>query len=596
MRQPRNYSAASLLLALLLAPLICSGQTLFHAELSQTRLRLGERILLTVILEGENIDTGNPVQLPNLAPYFRVEGQSGPSVSTQMSIINGKMSKHSSLQYQYELVATQAGKFTLPRIAYRSGSQTFFTAPIPVEILEPQNANQAAPPSSKNWAPETDPCLRLELDRREVYAGEQLVAAWYLYFQRRLLNLQLAANPSLPDFKGTELEKAGQLSPEEKFFRGLPWNVAFIQSLALYPLRAGQATIGPLELRYMNQFNQRDFFGMPLGQEQRVVSEPVTIEVKPLPEPAPDDFTGAVGQFELQSRLAKAQVRVNESDQLEVQITGDGNPDYILEPKFLMPAEFEIYPPEVKLDTEARAGRLFAVKKFEYLLVARKDGQFQVPAIGFRYFEPQTKTYKLAQSPGLAIRVAPGPAGGGVSPGSAGQPIISAVSEDIRFIKPDRQGLADQSSGLLGKGWFWLLHLSGILLVALAIYYRAVRQRLDSDQVLARRMRAFSQSQKRLKKARKLAQEGNSGELLSELKRALLEYFGDRFGQSPWGLVEEEMQEVMDRKGIAKELSQEFLALLSALGRAQFAGKMEGSDPGPMIARSAKIIEALEKK
>lgn len=594
MTRLKNSFMLTILLVLVL-PLPAIGQAFFRAELSQTRMRLGERILLTVILEGENIDTGNPLQLPNLAPFFRVEGSSGPNISTQMTIINGRMSRRSSLQYQYELVATQAGKFTLPRIAYRSGSQTFFTSPIPVEILEPQNANQATTTSSKNWAPETDPFLKLELDRREVYAGEQLVAAWYLYYQRRLFDLQIKANPPLPDFKATELEKAGQLTPEENYFRGLPWNVAFIQSLALYPLRAGKATIGSLEMRYLSQMSQRDFFGMPMGQEQRVLSEPLTIEVKPLPEPAPQDFSGAVGRFELSARLEKRQLRVNESDQLQVKIIGDGNADYILEPKFLLPAEFEIYPPEVKLDTEVREGRLFSIKKFEYLLVARKEGQFQVPTIGFRYFDPQTGTYKLAQSEALSITVVPGPQGV-VSPGSGVQTYSPVVTQDIRFIKPDRQSLANQSDGLSSKRWFWLLHLGGIALVAGALYYRTVRQRLDSDQLLARKMRAFSQFQKKLKKARKLARERKSRELAAELKRALLEYFGDRFGQSPWGLVEEEMLQLMDDQGVARELSREFLALISELGRAQFAGQEGGGDFGAIIDRSEKIIEALEKK
>jgi hypothetical protein len=170
------------------------------------------------------------------------------------------------------------------------------------------------------------------------------------------------------------------------------------------------------------------------------------------------------------------------------------------------------------------------------------------------------------------------------------------VTQDIRFIKPDRQSLANQSDGLSSKRWFWLLHLGGIALVAGALYYRTVRQRLDSDQLLARKMRAFSQFQKKLKKARKLARERKSRELAAELKRALLEYFGDRFGQSPWGLVEEEMLQLMDDQGVARELSREFLALISELGRAQFAGQEGGGDFGAIIDRSEKIIEALEKK
>ena len=415
-------------------------------------------------------------------------------------------------------------------------------------------------------------------------------------FRRPLMGLKLTNFPPLPDFKGMELEKASQLSPVEKSFHGVPWNEAFIQSMSLFPLHTGKAMIGSLTMLYQPQLGQRDLFGMPIGQDQSVSSEPVELVVKPLPEPAPDDFSGAVGKFRIKSQFAKTQIRVNESSQLTVEVEGDGNPDYILEPKFIMPLEFEIYPPEVKVDTQARAGRLFTTKSFNYLVVAKKEGQSEVPSISFKYFDPETKEYRSAESAAIAVLVVPGAAGAPAAGGSVAQPSAPSVSEDIRFIKPDRQSLADESIGVFGKGWFWLGHLAGILLVGAALYYRAFRERLDSDQVFARRIQAFSLSKKRLKKARKLAETGKSDEFISELKRALLEYFGDRFGVSPWGLLEDDMREIMLKQGIPRELAQEFLGVFSRLSRAQFSGKMEESDPGKIVEQSEKIISVLEKE
>jgi len=581
-------------LTALCMPALLSAEVVFRAELGQTRLRVGERTMLSVSIEGD-INPNGGLELPNLSPYFRVEGQFGPSVSTEMSLINGRMTRRVSVQYQYQLLAAKTGSFAIPRIAYRSGGQTYFTAPVQVEILEPQSADQAVPGSSKNWAPPQDPYLKIELDKKEVYVGEQLRVGWYLYYQMDLYNLKLAANPALAEFKVMELEKVSRLSPVEKYFQAMPWNVAFLQSLALYPLAAGKATVGSVEISYQSQSSPRDFFGMPIGQAGSAVSEPVAITVKPLPEPAPPDFTGAVGHFELAALLAKNQVRRNENNQLKVEIVGDGNPDYILEPKLNMPQDFEIYPPETKLETAARAGKLFAVKKFEYVLVARKEGEFELPAISFRYFDPEAGAYKLAQSRAMRVRVEPGPSGQSFE-GNISGPAALAVQEDIRYIKPDRQSLDNEGRGAAGKGWFWLAHLAGFLLLGLAFYYRAYRERLDSDQIFAARLKAFGRSKKRLKKAKKLAQEGSAQEFASELKRGLLEYFGDRFGKSPWGLVEDEMREIMGKQGIAAETAKEFLNLLSALSRAQFAGAMENRDAKEMLARGEKIIEAMEKQ
>ena len=581
----------ALVFAALVLPLVARGQVQFRSELSQTRVRVGEQVVLSVVLEGD-IDTNAELDLPDLSPYFRVENQAGPNVSSSMSIINGKVNKKVSLQYQYYILAVKAGNFTIPRMTYHQGAQSYYTSPISVEIYDAQNAADAGPASSKNWAPDSDPYLKLELDKTEAYVGEQIKAGWYLYFQRNLFNLKLGNQPQFAPFKALELEKVNRLAPVEKSFRNMPWNVAFLQSLALYPINSGKATIGSLELRFQSQGGQHDFFGMPIGQLESVVSDPIFITVKPLPEPAPADFTGAVGKFEVKTSVTKTEARVNEGLHLMVEIFGDGNPEYVLEPKILMPPEFEIYPPEVKNETEAREGRLFARKKFDYLLVAKKDGEFTLPPVSLRYFDPQAKEYKDAASQPIAMKIFPG-AGNPISPGAA--PAPAAVSEDIHYIKPDQKSLPDQSTGVVGKGWFWLIHLSGLLLVGLAVFYRAFQERLTSDQVFARRLRAPGQAKKRLKKAAALARDGKAREFSAELKRALLEYFGDRFCVSPWGLLEDDMAEVMRKEGIPEELSTEFLGLFSALSRAQFAGKIEDNDCEKIIAQSEKIIAAMEK-
>ena len=594
MANSRKFNGLSfaLVAAALFMPVIAQGQVLFRSELSQTRVRVGERAVLSVVLEGD-VNTNTTVDLPDLSPHFRVEDQAGPNVSSSMSIINGKVNRKVSLQYQYYLMAVKAGRFTIPRMTYHQGAQSYYTSPIQVEIYDAQSAADAGPASAKSWAPDSDPYLKLELDKTEAYVGEQIKAGWYLCFQRNLFNLKLGNQPQFAPFKALELEKVNRLAPVEKTLKNMPWNVAFLQSLALYPINSGKATIGSLELRFQSQGGQHDFFGMPIGQMESVASDPVSVTVKPLPEPAPADFTGAVGKFEVKTSVARTEARVNEGIHLIVEITGDGNPDYVLEPKMLMPPEFEIYPPEVKNETEAREGRLFARKKFDYLLVAKKDGDFTLPEVSLRYFDPQAEEYKHAVSRPIAMRIFPG-AGNPSDPGAA--PAPAELGEDIHYIKPDQKSLPDQSTGVFGKGWFWLIHISGLLLVGLALFYRAFQERLTSDQVFARRLRAFGQSKKRLKKAAALARDGKAQEFSAELKRALLEYFGDRFCVSPWGLVEEEIQEVMRKESVPAELSGEFMELISVLSRAQFAGKTESGDLGNLLERAAKLIEAIEKE
>ena len=61
-------------------------------------------------------------------------------------------------------------------------------------------------------------------------------------------------------------------------------------------------------------------------------TKPISVDVRPLPEDAPVDFSGAVGQFELTASLSEVEGKVNEPVTLIVDITGTGNIETLAEP------------------------------------------------------------------------------------------------------------------------------------------------------------------------------------------------------------------------------------------------------------------------
>ena len=562
----------------------------FQAELSQTRLRVGEKALFTIRLEGEELKRSVDLKLPELAPYFQIVGKMGPSIRTEMSIINGKMSRSTSWEVKYILQAQSPGKFTIPALSYQIDSRIYHTEPIEVEILEAREEK-----ARQEWDKlkiVQDPFLSLELDKTEAYLGEQVVASWYLYYRRQIFNLGVGTSPALKNFKAMELESATQLSPATRYIQGKPWNMAFIRSLALFPLHPGELEIGSFELRYQQAGKRQDFFGMPIIEEKSVRSPGKKILVKPLPQPAPEDFSGAVGKFQLKINPTGIEVRQRSSFQLVVEIYGDGNPDYVLEPKLEFPESFEVYPPEVKLETEVRAGRLFSYKKFQYVLVPERSGNFQIPPISFCYFDPELGKYQRARVGPVSVQVM----ASGILPevgSSAGLSPSLSAEKSIRFIKPGRDFLKNEKSGVVEKSWFWLLHLLGLLLVGASYIYRSYQIRLESDRAFARRVQAYPRAKKQLKKLakEKISQE----ELCSQLKKILLEYFGNHFASSPYGLLEEEMEEIMKSNQVPEELRKKFFSLLRILTESQFAGSRKELEKKELVAQVEDLIICLEK-
>ena len=108
-----------------------------------------------------------------------------------------------------------------------------------------------------------------------------------------------------PQMSGFWSEDLPQSPPAQTTIEGLPYNVTELRTI-LFPTSAGAAHIGSAQLAVTienlgsDPFSQ-DFFAQFFGRaEQKTLqTEPLTVHVKPLPDPKPADFDGAVGHFAL---------------------------------------------------------------------------------------------------------------------------------------------------------------------------------------------------------------------------------------------------------------------------------------------------------
>ena len=72
------------------------------------------------------------------------------------------------------------------------------------------------------------------------------------------------------------------------------------------------------------------------------------------------------------------------------------------------PPDFEVYDPKV-IDKTFSANTHTAGKKvFEYLLIPRFEGNFEIPAITYTFFNPLTKKYQSIRTAKIPIQVLKG--------------------------------------------------------------------------------------------------------------------------------------------------------------------------------------------
>ena len=131
-------------------------------QLSKKQVEVGEYFTLDIELSGVK---GTPeFKLPNLNPLKLMNPN--PSVSSQTTIVNGRMS--SSRIYSYTLTATKSGKFQIPAFKISIEGRTVSSRPIALQVFKSGEADKAAgkPAFIKTFYSITNPYLNQEVTVR----------------------------------------------------------------------------------------------------------------------------------------------------------------------------------------------------------------------------------------------------------------------------------------------------------------------------------------------------------------------------------------------------------------------------------------------
>ena len=303
--------------------------------------------------------------------------------------------------------------------------------------------------------------IQVEVDKTEVYEGEQVTASWYIYTRGQMESLDRLKFPDLKGFWKEIIEEVPSIQFSEEIINGVVYKKALLASHALFPIKAGTAVIDEYKIKSRVRVPTQSFGGFGFGQayEYTKSSQRVKINVKPLPnENRPKDFSGAVGQFDVHASAEGQNFLVNQPFSLKVRFEGNGNAKLIELPAIEWPKTVEVY--DIKSDAKFfKNGRSF--KEFEVLLIPRQEGELKIPSISVGTFDPQTKKYVNRQTQEITLRIEPNPnapsgavgsvnavpAGGGTkTPGAPAKPnmLSGTVLPDLilSWERPDRFNIA----------------------------------------------------------------------------------------------------------------------------------------------------------
>ena len=221
---------------------------------------------------------------------------------------------------------------------------------------------------------------------------------------------------------------------------GETFNVYVIEG-AISPTQAGKLTFGPgaikaqLAVPTKNRGNEffDSFFNRGEVREQPVTIAEVPIDILPLPDNGkPADFTGAVGQWNLEVTAKPTEVNVGDPITLTVKITGAGNIDTVATPQLKGLDNFKTYDPTSK--TTKNELSTTGERIFQQVLVPKSTDATELPEIHLSYFDPVAKSYKTAgQSPIKLVVKAGGAGASAVLSGATRARPAEKLGEDIVY-------------------------------------------------------------------------------------------------------------------------------------------------------------------
>jgi hypothetical protein len=568
-------------------PAFAQDDITFTASVNRTTITTDDTLTLQLTLTG-TFSGANQPQLPPLEGLAIV----GTSQSSQFSIINGKTS--SQIVFTYRLQPTQIGSLTIPAISIQMGGQAYQTDPIAIEVTQgaaPQAQQPAAEALTDAVAPGElagqDLYVEADVDNPTPVVGQQMIYYFRLYQAVNLFNQPQLDWPKFTGFLGYDL------SPNNQYYQqaaGRQYLVTEVRR-ALFPTAQGETTIGPATLTIPG-----DFFNRGIQMQTSAVA----VDVRPLPDEAPDSFSGAVGQFEIEAWVEPTESRVNEPVTLYVRVTGAGNVSALPDPT--EGAEdvlsgWRVYDPQVTTDVGQEGDIIRGEKLFERPLVPKTDGDLTIPSFGLTFFDPAEGAYRHVDTEPLVISVAQGsqesvPAV--ISAGNGKQDVV-VLASDIRHIKPAPPTLATGRTSLPSQPLYWVGWGAPLLAVVSTWLWDRRRRHLAHNLAYARAQRARKQAHKRLSKARKLV-ETDQEAAYAAVTQALTAYLGDKFNLSAAGLTHDTVRQTLAVSSVPAEMTDRLLECLDWADSGRFAPVAVGHDVNDLVKETEKIITQLEER
>ncbi|EGG93797.1 BatD [gamma proteobacterium IMCC1989] len=364
--------------ALLLA--VSAHAATLTTSVDRTAITINDTLLLTITLDKQGADE---IDFSTLELQFDILQR---QQSSQTSIVNGRIS--SRTQWTLVIAPKETGNLLIPSLSANGA----FSDAIKITVGD-NSANKSDPlrnPPTTNGNDQAnntdDVFLRAVVNKDNVYVQEQII-----------LRLQLHYRISLTDYEASNFiinDSAQELIDKKNFkttINGVAYNV-LEHVYALHPQTSGTLTI-PQQLWQVEKPSNR--FGQIRSPFLRVTSQPLAINVKPIPSESTADYWLPASKINFTQKWEQSTISANVGEPLSYQltITADGLGHSQL-PNISLDAsankDFTIYSDKADTKNQPSPQGIIGTRVINYAVIPKNTGTFTLPPISLRWWNINT--------------------------------------------------------------------------------------------------------------------------------------------------------------------------------------------------------------
>lgn len=556
--------------------------------------RVGETIRLEVRVRARGGRIQN-LELRDLEKYPELEIVSHQTLRPmQFSFGFGKgVQMESSLANIYILRAAVPGSYEFKPAVAKVDGKTYRSAPLTLVVHPGAGGAKGGPDSATapNAAVDSElsgaryderAFLRTVVEPDEVYIGQQVNVTVYLYTRVRLSPQSvIPTKPSMDGFWVHD-DPITSLQAQAVSVMGANYRTYVIQRSAAFPQRSGELTIGPPKVAF--DVGGASLFDAP--QRVQRTGVPVTVNVKPLPQPGPAN--AVVGRYTIRAWLDRTEANTGDAVTLRIDATGVGN---VQDLRIDLPPIVGVrtLQPAIRDQRRTQQGKLSGTRSWEWILIAEAPGEHTVPPMEVHFFDPDAENYGSVSTPALIFTAS----GAAKPPQPVIEPVDARPKPRAAAFGPIRvySALTRDESPVRERRWFaWMLAFPPVLFVLVMLGADIARRR-------ERRSTTAGAVQRQLvRDAQNALHADDPRSFYDQIVASVTHALDSLLGEPVGGLPHTELRTRLVAEGLDDDLVQRVINELEGADFARFAASgVSKEEMDRCLQRTAAIIERIQR-